>query len=515
MAKKVVLKDNNGNRCYPVTRDECILSGDKTLPETILEMNNILGVVEGKTFDRMASNQATTSSEFLNGEEYIKIQRGVGGSILFYINHPKTNKLFTKFLIYSDFQSNILVQLYDFVLKSYIINRNVTLKQGYNIIPLESTDLVIGNETIIYIGKGTESSTFYIATKNILYYDLYKPFQITNRSFESLVTDVEVVSNNYLLNIGEAKVLSNIGVYKDGEIINEHEGFNSGLIPVSEINLGITLDYAAQTLYDVVSFFDNESTFISSINKGGGSIQSLVLFKRDFPINTKFIAISSILGSGGNFYRTLGTTNLPGKIEENTNHISEIDNRIIEVTGILFWMSKIEYAGFGSQYDYLTMKKIYVEPGIYILKANNFISPEGQQSQFHARAFFKEGGNKSLGFCSNSEPEKKVIVTEDIDYIELRFYASLNFNSQNGFIYTVENVSFEKENSILQIIKDVEKITEVSETVDAIDAEFSDTQILVVDKENYTVTTTTTFGEISLDGLEKRTPCGDKCTNKP
>lgn len=40
MAKKVVLKDNNGNKCYPVTRDECILSGEKTLPEKFSELDN-------------------------------------------------------------------------------------------------------------------------------------------------------------------------------------------------------------------------------------------------------------------------------------------------------------------------------------------------------------------------------------------------------------------------------------------------------------------------------------------
>lgn len=38
MAKKVVLKDNSGNKCYPVTRDVCILSGDRTLPEKYAEM---------------------------------------------------------------------------------------------------------------------------------------------------------------------------------------------------------------------------------------------------------------------------------------------------------------------------------------------------------------------------------------------------------------------------------------------------------------------------------------------
>ena len=38
MAKKVVLKDNSGNKCYPVTRDECILYGNKTLPEKFSEI---------------------------------------------------------------------------------------------------------------------------------------------------------------------------------------------------------------------------------------------------------------------------------------------------------------------------------------------------------------------------------------------------------------------------------------------------------------------------------------------
>ena len=40
MAKKVVLKDNSGNKCYPVTRDGCVLSGNKTLPERFSEVVN-------------------------------------------------------------------------------------------------------------------------------------------------------------------------------------------------------------------------------------------------------------------------------------------------------------------------------------------------------------------------------------------------------------------------------------------------------------------------------------------
>lgn len=38
MAKKIVLTDNSGNKCYPVTRDECVKCGDRTLPEKFSEL---------------------------------------------------------------------------------------------------------------------------------------------------------------------------------------------------------------------------------------------------------------------------------------------------------------------------------------------------------------------------------------------------------------------------------------------------------------------------------------------
>lgn len=38
MAKKVVLEDYSGNKCYPITRDVCILYGNKTLPDKLSEM---------------------------------------------------------------------------------------------------------------------------------------------------------------------------------------------------------------------------------------------------------------------------------------------------------------------------------------------------------------------------------------------------------------------------------------------------------------------------------------------
>lgn len=44
MAKKIVLTDNSGNKCYPVTRDECIKCGNKALPEKFSELEGNIGI---------------------------------------------------------------------------------------------------------------------------------------------------------------------------------------------------------------------------------------------------------------------------------------------------------------------------------------------------------------------------------------------------------------------------------------------------------------------------------------
>lgn len=45
MAKKIVLTDNSGNKCYPVTRDECVKCGDRTLPEKFSELEGLNDIV--------------------------------------------------------------------------------------------------------------------------------------------------------------------------------------------------------------------------------------------------------------------------------------------------------------------------------------------------------------------------------------------------------------------------------------------------------------------------------------
>lgn len=70
MAKKIVLTDNSGNKCYPVTRDECVKCGDRTLPEKFSELdnniyqvqNNIVEIefsIDGKYIHRTTGKEAS------------------------------------------------------------------------------------------------------------------------------------------------------------------------------------------------------------------------------------------------------------------------------------------------------------------------------------------------------------------------------------------------------------------------------------------------------------------------
>ena len=344
------------------------------------ELDKVLGLVEGKAFDYSSLYKATSSTEVLNGEEFVKIQCEALGRVQYTIESPKTNKLFSKFLIYSESTVDINVQIFDDTLKSYIVNQKVTLKSGYNIVPLESTNLVAGNRIIVYIGKSEESSTFFIARKTILYYDLYKPSYILKETYESL--------------------------------------------------------------------------------------------------------------------------------------ISKINDRITGVTGNIFFLPSIEYTGKGSIYDHLTVAKLYIEPGTYTIRANNFNRPDDleYETRFYVRGFLKSGAESPLGYCSNSIPKRVINISEDVEYIELRFYVSETVNSQVGFKYVVENASFNKGNDIEGKLENIENknillesdIDNLSEITSSIYAEFSDSEVFVVDKQNYSSPATSTFGDIYLTGLEKR-----------
>ena len=65
MAKKIVLTDNSGNKCYPVTRDECVKCGDRTLPEKFSELESktiINGSKIRRVFDESAKFQEITGT---------------------------------------------------------------------------------------------------------------------------------------------------------------------------------------------------------------------------------------------------------------------------------------------------------------------------------------------------------------------------------------------------------------------------------------------------------------------
>lgn len=65
MAKKVVLKDSSGNKCYPFTRDECVFSGNKTLPEKFSEFDAKFSLCKAAVF---SDNLLNKNGNFIDGK---------------------------------------------------------------------------------------------------------------------------------------------------------------------------------------------------------------------------------------------------------------------------------------------------------------------------------------------------------------------------------------------------------------------------------------------------------------
>ena len=62
MAKKIVLTDNSGNKCYPVTRDECVKCGDRTLANMFSELGlNAYSVQKTSTSSNLDLREITMS----------------------------------------------------------------------------------------------------------------------------------------------------------------------------------------------------------------------------------------------------------------------------------------------------------------------------------------------------------------------------------------------------------------------------------------------------------------------
>lgn len=79
MAKKIVLTDNSGNKCYPVTRDECVKCGDRTLPEKFSEL-------EGNTNfnDNNLYNSKLDKNDFLGSFKETQLCELTNGYSVFY-----------------------------------------------------------------------------------------------------------------------------------------------------------------------------------------------------------------------------------------------------------------------------------------------------------------------------------------------------------------------------------------------------------------------------------------------
>lgn len=83
MAKKIVLTDNSGNKCYPVTRDECVKCGDRTLPEKFSELDSELslysleqGTISSTDGSKQPNDNTVRFVSFAKAPIHISLQDG-------------------------------------------------------------------------------------------------------------------------------------------------------------------------------------------------------------------------------------------------------------------------------------------------------------------------------------------------------------------------------------------------------------------------------------------------------
>ena len=111
MAKKIVLTDNSGNKCYTVTRDECVKCGDRTLPEKFSELGTL------KSSDSYLLNNRNYSGYFVSNVNTGQIGVSNANSNSYFIEVEPNSKykitlpngkyttLATNIQVYSDYPS--------------------------------------------------------------------------------------------------------------------------------------------------------------------------------------------------------------------------------------------------------------------------------------------------------------------------------------------------------------------------------------------------------------------------
>lgn len=156
MAKKVQLKDSSGNKCYPVTRDECILSGNKTLPE------------------RMSEFDISNNNKFNSIINYIKV----------YGNVTEKSKIELSFFV--DKGSQLWV---DGVSKgAYVYNEwaiDNLIEHTYN------------DVTIKFVPKAEAQNTDKAVLNNRMVLDVYKSdIDVLKKETSTLGTEVETLNNS-------------------------------------------------------------------------------------------------------------------------------------------------------------------------------------------------------------------------------------------------------------------------------------------------------------------------------
>ena len=272
MAKKVQLKDSSGNKCYPVTRDECILSGDKTLLDVLSNLDNkIVGVIQNKYINREGAEAKFDRLCYIeipyNSGDKIEITNAVSGG-----KYDKYNFFNNEEFISSN------NELTDIPTGCTLIKVNGKIADGF-IIYINGA----GFNTDSKIAKNAED----IAKKES---DIAKNAEDIAKNAEDIAKNAEDISN---VNLEIECIVKNAYISKEDGSEKKFERLCYSIVSYKQGDILEVQNSANGASYDNFNFFENDS-FISSSNELTGIPNNTNVIK----INGKLTAKPVILKNG-------------------------------------------------------------------------------------------------------------------------------------------------------------------------------------------------------------------------
>lgn len=324
MAKKIVLTDNSGNKCYPVTRDECVKCGDRTLPEKFSELENSITNISWMQGGILANGAYIELNSFYEVTDFIPVYPGM--EIVIDVKITRTD------LFNTGYDEN---QKYVQTLEN---NGSITIPEGVYYIRINNEKYYVSRKITLFKNAFSDKADI-------------KKIQVINEKIQS--DSKRNTDNIFWLNLKDLDIALSI---KQNSALSPSDGTTSVFAACYTFDFMDIGQFSAIKLDGVccgnnkevalACFYDQNKTFISSISYSQkNKVLNNILIEK--PSNAKYIQIGYNTYGVSGFTKVVITTSL-GLYQNNVLSNKFILNFFLENNILNFDLSKFFLASGSS-----------------------------------------------------------------------------------------------------------------------------------------------------------------------